>query len=145
MANKTRMQILAQIYEYVPQVNVTSHDTLLDNLIDLVVEDISQRHNFSYLCSSSPATYSAAADVYYVDESDISFTNFKEIFFLQWIKSAAGENAPITFKPRQEFLKLYPYVEYSGNTDGKPKHYTKMGTRYHFNCQLDEAVTIRAL
>lgn len=144
MANKTRTNIISQVYEYIPQVEVTSRDDLLDNLIDLAVEMISQRHNFSYLRATAPATHDVIADEYYIDESDFSFTNFKEILLLQWAKASSGENARIKFLPFPDFIERYPYVEYSGNTDGKPKHYTKTGTRYLFNCQLDETVTMRA-
>jgi hypothetical protein len=144
MANKTRAQILAQLYEYCPKVNVTSHNTLTDNLCDLAVEEISLRHNFTYLRANAPATHDITANEYYVDESDFSFTSLKEIMFLQWIKSGTGENAPIDFLPERDFLKRYPYVEYSGNTDGKPIHYTRYANRLFFNCQLDETVTARA-
>ena len=144
MANRTRAQIIAQIYEYVPNMNVTGHNTALDNLIDLAAEEISRRHNFTYLRANAPATADLSADAYYFDESDFSFANFKEIIFLQWVKAGTGENGRIGFLPQQDFLSRYPYVEYSGNSDGKPTYYTKIGTRYFLNCQLDEAVTIRA-
>ena len=144
MSNRTRSEIISQVYEYIPNLNVSSYDTTLDNLIDLAAEEISRRHNFSYLRESTPATHALAAGDYYVDESDFSFTNFKEIIFLQWIKSSTGENARIKFMPQQAFLDRYPYVEYSGNSDGKPGYYTRIGTRYFLNCQLDEAVTLRA-
>jgi len=35
MSNKTRSQIKAQIYEYLPNINNSAHTTLLENLIDL--------------------------------------------------------------------------------------------------------------
>lgn len=144
MANKTRENIISEVYEYIPQMEVTGRDDLLDNIIDLAAEMISQRHNFSYLRATSPATHDVTADEYYIAEADFSFTNFKEILFFQWIKAATGENARIIFLPFPDFIERYPYVECSGNTDGKPKHYTKAGTRYLFNCQLDETVTMRA-
>ena len=144
MANKTRSQIISQVYQYVPNMNVSSHDTTLDNLIDLAAEEISRRHNFTYLRATAPATHDVTANEYYIDESDFSFTNFKEILFLQWIKSSTGENARINYLPQQDFLARYPYVEYSGSTDGKPKYYTRIGTRYFFSCKLDETVTMRA-
>lgn len=144
MANRTRSDIINQVYSYLPNLNVSSYDTTLDNLINLAAEEISRRHNFTYLRATAPATHDLVADEYYVDESDFSFTNFKEIIFLQWIKSGTGENGRIKYLPQQDFVNRYPYVEYSGNTDGKPKHYTRVGTRYFFNCQLDETVTLRA-
>ena len=64
--------------------------------------------------------------------------------FFQWIKSATGENAEIKSLPYIKFLRKYPYVEYSGNSDGKPKYYTRYANRLFFNCQLDETVTARA-
>ena len=144
MANKTRTDILAQLYEYLPGLNVTSHNALTDNLIDLAAEEISLRHNFTYLRANAPATHDITANEYYVDEADFSFTSLKEILFFQWIKSGTGENAPIRWLPYQDFLKKYPYVEYSGNTDGKPIYYTRYANRLFFNCQLDETVTARA-
>lgn len=128
---------------YIPQAEAEKHSVLIINKCDLAVESISLRHNFTYLRATTPATHDIVADEYYVDESDFSFTNLKEILFLQWIKSATGENAEIKFLPNTTFQRRYPYVEYSGNTDGKPKHYTKYGNRLHFNCQLDETVTAR--
>jgi len=38
MANKTRTNIISQVHEYVPNSSVTSHNTLVDNLIDLAAE-----------------------------------------------------------------------------------------------------------
>lgn len=144
MANKTRNDIINQVYEYVPNMDVTSHLATLNNLIDLAAEEISRRANFAYLRATTPATYSLSANDYYVDESDFSFENFKEILFLQWIKSSSGESGQIKYLPQQNFLTRYPYIEYSGNSTGKPKYYTRIGTRYLFNCQSDEAITVRA-
>jgi hypothetical protein len=144
MANKTRTNIISQVYEYIPKMNVTSHDTTLDNLIDLAAEEISLRHNFTYLAANAPATHAVAANEYYIDEADLSFTNLKEILYLQWIVSARGESGKLKWIPFREYQQRFPYVEYSGNTDGKPVYYTKYGNRIFFNCQLDEAVTMRA-
>lgn len=144
MANKTRSNILNQIYEYIPTINVTAHATLLDNLIDLAVEEISLRNNFTYLRSTDPATYTASEGTYYIDEASFSFTNFKELIDLQWIKSTSGENAFIKWLPEKDFRKRYSYVEYSGNTEGKPPYYTRYGNRIHLSCAFDEAVTVRA-
>lgn len=142
--SKTRTHIINQVYDYLPNLDVSSYDTTLDNLIDLAAEEISRRHNFSYLRATTPATYTLSAGDYYVNESDFSFTNFKEVIFLHWIKSSTGENARIHFLPQQDFLSRYPYVEYSGNSQGKPRYYTRIGSRYLFSSQLDEAVTVRA-
>lgn len=144
MANKTRADIIAQLKEYIPNLNATAHDAAVDNLIDLSAEHISGRHNFSYLRATSPATHDAAANEYYMDESDFSFTNLKEIYFLEWIKAATGENARIEWLPENEFRRRFRYVEYSGKADGKPAFYTRSGNRFFFNCQFDEAATIRA-
>ena len=141
---KKRNQIIQEVVTYIPQAEAERHQVLIINKCDLAVESISLRHNFTYLRATTPATHDITADEYYVDEADFSFTNLKEILFLQWIKSATGENAEIKFLPFQTFQKRYPYVEYSGNTDGKPAYYTKYGNRLHFNCQLDETVTARA-
>ena len=86
MTNKTRSDILAQVYEYIPQANVTSHNTLTDNLCDLAVEEISLRHNFRVLSASTHKEHAVSAGEYYVDESDFTFTNFKEIRLLMWLK-----------------------------------------------------------
>jgi hypothetical protein len=144
MANKTRTDIINQIHEYLPNMNVSSHDTALDNLVDLAAEYISGFYNFSYLRATSPATHDVVADEYYVDESDFSFTNLKEILFLEWIKSTTGENAQITYLPQKQYHDMFRYVSYSGNTNGKPMFYTRIGKRLMFNCQLDETVTVQA-
>lgn len=141
---KTRTDIIDQIYEYLPNVNVDSHDTALDNLIDLAAEQVSSQYNFSYLRATSPATHDVSANEYTVAETDFSFTNLKEVLFLEWVKSGTGENARIHWLPEQEFHDRYRYVSYSGNTDGKPRHYTRAGKTFLFNCQLDETVTVRA-
>lgn len=144
MPNKTRANILSQLYEYLPNADLTSHNTLTDNLCDIVVEEISGRHNFSYLAANAPATAAIAADVYYLDESDFSFTRLKEIFRLQWIKSSTGEHADIDWLPPQKFIDRFGYVEWAGNSDGKPYFYTRFKNRFHFNVQADEAITARA-
>ena len=144
MANKTRADILAQVYEYVPNANVTSHNDLTDNLADLAVEVISAEHDFTYLRSTTPATHDVLQTEYTVAESDFSFTNLKEITHLQWVKAATGEHNNITHLPEQEFHARYGYVSYSGNSEGKPMHYTRAGNTLLFNCALDETVTVRA-
>ena len=141
---KTRAQIIAQLKAYIPNLDNTTHDTTVDNLIDLAAEMVSSQHNFSYLRATAPATHDVVADEHYVDESDFSFTNFKEILFLEWIKSSTGENAQIRYLPEKDFRDRFRYVEYSGNTDGKPTFYTRSGQRLFFNRQLDETVTVRA-
>lgn len=141
---KTRQQIKEQIYKYIPTVNVSVHETMLNNMVDLAVEEISLRHNFSYLRATTPVSYSASAGIYFVDESSFSFTNLKELLYLQWIKPATGENAPITWLPERDFQKRFPYVEYTDNETGKPRYYTRYGNRLHLSNMLDEAVTIRA-
>lgn len=144
MANKTRSDILAQLYQYIPNTNVSSHDAAVDNLVDLAVEYISALHNFTYLRATTPATHDVVADEYSVAEADFSFTNLKEVLFLEWIKAATGENSRIMSLPELEFHDRYRYVSYSGNTDGKPKHYTRVGKTFLFNCQVDETITVRA-
>lgn len=144
MANKTRLDIITQLYKYLPTVNNSAHTTMINNLIDQAAEEISLRHNFTYLRATTPATYSAAQGTYYIDESSFSFTNFKELLDLQWIKTTTGENAPIRWLPEEDFRKRYPYVEYSGNTQGKPVHYTRYANRIHLSHMFDEAVTVRA-
>jgi hypothetical protein len=144
MANKTRTDIIAQLKAYIPNLDVTSHDTSVDNLIDLAAEHISGMHNFSYLRATTPATHDVTADEYSIAESDFSFTNIKEVLFLEWIKSSTGENARIHYLPERDFHDRYRYISYSGNTDGKPRHYTRVGNTFLFNCQLDETVTVRA-
>lgn len=143
MANRTRSDIIAQLKEYIPTINVSSHDTMIDNLIDLAAEDISYRHNFRSLMATTPKTHDIEADEYYVDESDFEFTNFKEIRYMMWLKSSTGEHSHIKFKPTERFFRDHPYVDYTGNTQGKPRFYTRTGTRIQFNCQLDETVTLR--
>lgn len=143
MANKTRTDIINQVYEYVPTMNVSSHDNLLDNLIALAAEEISMRHNFRYLVATAPATHDAVADEYYVDHSDFTFTNFKEIKRFEWIKSATGEYSKLIWMPTDEFLDRFPYPDYSSRTSGKPTRYTRIGTRYMVNCPVDEVVTWR--
>jgi len=143
MANKTRADILAQIYEYVPQANVSSHNTLIDNLVDLAAEEISYRHNFRYFAISTPVTHDLLEGEYYVDESDFSFTNLKEIRFMQWIISSDGSHGRIKWKPAERFLMDHPFVDYSNHTTGKPEYYTKIGTRYYFNRPADETITVR--
>ena len=144
MTNKTRSDILAQVYEYIPQANVTSHNTLTDNLCDLAVEEISLRHNFRVLSASTHKEHAVSAGEYYVDESDFTFTNFKEIRLLMWLKSTTGEYGILKWKPQGSFQKDHPYLDYSGATRGKPTFYTRIGTRYFFNCPFDEGVTARA-
>ena len=144
MANKTRSNIISQLKEYIPNLDASSHDTAVDNLIDLAAEYISGLYNFSYLRATSPATHDVTANEYTVAESDFSFTNLKEVLFLEWVKSGTGENARIHYLPEPEFHDRYRYVSYSGNTDGKPRHYTRAGSTFLFNCQLDETVTVRA-
>ena len=144
MANKNRSDIIAQVYEYIPNLNVSSHDTTVDNLIDLAAEEISSRFNFSYLAANAPATHAVVADEYYIDEADFGFTDFKEILFLEWIKPATGENARITHLPKLDFLNRFRYIEYSDNTTSKPSYYTRLGTRYLFNIKVDEEITVRA-
>ena len=144
MANKTRKDILAQIYEYIPQINVSSHETLVDNLCDLAAEEISMRHNFRALAGETPAEHTIEADDYYIDETDFSFTNFKELRSLIWLNSTTGEHALLTWKPQEKFQRDHSYLDYSGVTSGKPRFYTRIGTRYFFNCPFDEEVTGRA-
>lgn len=147
MANKTRADIIAQLREYVPQLEATSHDTAVDNLIDLAAEEISMRHNFSYFANETVATVSLAADSYTKKESDFTtFTNLKEVLRLEWIKSATGENGEIKWMPFQQFLKRYPYHDYSSRTTGKPTRYTRAGEEGNFilNRAADEAITLRA-
>jgi len=73
MSNKTRSQIKAQIYEYLPNINNSAHTTLLENLIDLAAEEISYRHNFRYLALTTPAEHDIVEGEYYVEESDFGF------------------------------------------------------------------------
>jgi len=145
MANKTRSDIMNQVYDYVPQMHVTSHDTTLDNLIDLAAEEISSRYNFSYFQNPTVATEALAAGEYTKTEGDFTtFTNLKEILQLEWINSSTGEYGDIKWMPFRQFLKRYPYHDYSSRTRGKPDKYTKVGDDIILNRPADEAITLRA-
>jgi len=144
MANKTRTNIKDQVKKYFPTAGNTAHDTLLDNLIDLAVETISERHNFRCLAATAPASHDVTEGEYYIDEADFTFTNFKEITRMQWVKAATGEHGRIKYKHPGAFDRDYPYLDYAGRTGGKPQFYTQKGTRYFFNCPLDETVSVRA-
>lgn len=145
MANKTRTDIMNQVKEYVPQLNAASHDTAVDNLIDLAAEEISARHNFSYFAEATVATVAVAAGVASKTEANFtSFTNLKEILRLEWIKSATGENSEIKWMSHREFLKRFPYYDYSSRTRSKPSHYTRLETTFMLSCPLDETVDLRA-
>ena len=69
--------------------------------------------------------------------------DFKSVRHMMWLKSGTGERGRITWKPAERFFRDHPYVDYSGNTGGKPRFYTKVGSRFFFNCQVDETITIR--
>jgi len=145
MANKTRADIMNQVYEYVPQMNVTSHDTTLDNLIDLAAEEISSRYNFSYFQNPTVATVALAAGIYSKTESNFTtFTNLKEILQLEWINSTTKEYGEIKWMPFRQFLKRYPYHDDTARTRGKPDKYTKVGSTILLNRPVDEAITLRA-
>jgi len=143
MPNTTRSDILNQVYEYLPTANVSSHDTLIDNLIDLAAEEISYAHNFRYLASSTPVEATLVADAYYLDESDFSFSNLKEPLHVMWLNSTTGEHREIRWKPQQTFHRDHPYRDYSSISTGKPKWYTRVGTRWFFNVPADESITVR--
>jgi len=145
MANKTRADVMAQVYEYVPQLEVTSHATAVDNLIDLAAEEISMRHNFSYLANPTVAVATLEADAYSMTEASFTtFTNLKEILRLEWIKSSTGEYGHIKWMPFKEFLKQYPYHDYDGRNTGKPTRYTIAGAKHIYNTPADEDITLRA-
>lgn len=143
MANKTRADIIAQLKWYVPQLNAESHDTLIDNVIDLAAEEISYRHNFNFLSESTPIDVSLSEGDYSITKTTFGFTDFKEIIHMLWLISTTGSNAKIMYKPRKRFLLDYPYIDYSGITGGKPTFYTWIENTVFFNCPADEDITIR--
>jgi len=145
MANKTRGDIINQVYQYIPQMNVDSHGTALDTLIDIAAEEISSRYNFSYFQNVTPASTSISAGSYTETESNFaSFTNMKEILQLEWIKSDTGEHGTLKWMPFRAFLKRYPYHDYSNRTRGKPDKYTKAGSTIILNRPADEGISLRA-
>ncbi len=149
MANKTKSEILSQVYEYVPQVNQTSKTTLIGNLLDYVAEDISKRHDFRCLRATTPDTCAMTASQYSVALTAFTTmgsasTPFKDILHLVWMKTGTNDYGIIKFIEDKEFHTKVGYYDYSGATLGKPSRYTRLGDTFLFNCPADESITLRA-
>lgn len=149
MANKTRADILAQIYQYLPQVNQTSKATLLNNLIDVAAEEISNRHNFRALRASSPDTAAMTAGQYYVDMTAFATMGgtagyLKDILEMRLMKTGDSTYGVIKYLDDKEFHDRFGYVDYASASRGAPSYYTRLGDRLIFNCPADQAYIARA-
>lgn len=142
---KSQSNVESQIGYYVPQITATVHATLLDNVINLALEEISERHDFRKL-RYGPEDYSASANEYNWSISDLvdaSYTEIKHTITLMWLKSSTGEVGKINYLTPDVFLGRYPYVDYASRDTGKPVFYTEINSKYYVNVPLDEAVTLR--
>lgn len=148
MANKTRTDIKNQIYQYLPQINQTAKATLINNVIDLAVEEISQRHNFRCFRSHTPDTATLAASAYYLDLTDFSTMggssgNFKEVIAMFLLESGKDTYNTVRFVDDQDWHTTFGYVDYASRQTGTPSRYTILNQRFFFNCPADKAYTIR--
>ena len=150
MANKTRDDIKNQIYAYLPKINQAGKATLINNVIDLAVEEISRKHNFRALRPHLPDEATLAAGSYYLDLNSTNFTTMcagsvylKDILSMFWRKSTGSEYGAIRFLDDADFHDRYGYFDYTNRSRGYPVHYTRLADRIIFNCPAYEALTIR--
>lgn len=149
MANKTQAEILAQVFQYVPQVNQSSKTTLMANLLDFVAEDISHRHDFRSLRATSPDTATMSAGAYSVvltawTTMGSSSMPFKDILSLHWMTAGTDDYSVIKFIDDKEFHSEEGYYDYASRTRGKPTRYTRVGDTFLFNVPADETILLRA-
>jgi hypothetical protein len=149
MANKTRGDILSQVYQYLPQMNQTSKVTMLNNLVDLAVEEISNRHNFRSLKATAPDTATMTAGQYYVDLTGFATMGgtagyLKDILEMRLTESGKGTYSVIKYLDDKEFHDRAGYIDYASATQGAPSYYTRVGDRLLFNCPADKAYIVRA-
>ena len=151
MSNKSRSDIKAQIFQYLPKVNQSAKATLINNCIDLAVEEITNQHDFRAFREKTPDTCTLSAGSYYLDLNSSNFTNmcgsttpFKSIRLMRWLKVSGGDDyGVIRFLDDLTFHEKYGYVDYASRDRGYPKHYTIIEDRILFNCPAYEALTIR--
>lgn len=150
MANKSRAEIKAQIYEYLPKINQSGKTTLINNVIDLAVEEISRKHNFRALRPYTPDETVLAAGSYYLDLISFVFSEMcastvylKDIIAMRWRKSTGDDYGEIRFLDDAEFHARYGYYDYTGRSRGYPVHYTRVANRLYFNCPAYESLIIR--
>jgi hypothetical protein len=150
VANKTREDIKNQIYDFLPKINQTGKQTLINNCIDMAVEEISRKHDFRALRPHLPDEATLAASAYYLDLNSTNFTTMcstsvylKDIRSMFWRKSTGDDYGRITFLDDQSFHERYGYYDYSSRDTGYPIHYTRLKNRLIFNCPAYEALTIR--
>jgi hypothetical protein len=147
---KTRDDIKNQIYAYLPKINQTGKATLINNVIDLAVEEISRQHDFRALRAHNPDTATLTASAYYLDLDSATFSTMcsssiylKDILHMRWLKSGTDDYGKITFLDDAEFHDRYGYYDYASRSTGYPFHYTRLADRLIFNCPAYEALTIR--
>jgi len=150
MANKSRLEIKNQIYEYLPQINQTANATLVNNVIDLALEEISNMHDFRCLRAASPDEATLAAGAYSLVLNSTNFTTmmgttgyFKDIISMFMRKTGKDDYKPIYFLDDKEFHHRYGYVDYASRTRGYPDHYTRLENTLLFNCPAQESLLIR--
>jgi len=150
MALATRADIKAQIYEFLPQINQTSKQTLIENCINLAVEEISLIHDFRSLRAATPDEASLVAGAYYLDLNASSFSvmysstvTVKDILEMFWRKEGTSDYGRIRFLDDSEFHRRYGYYDDSSREGGEPIHYTRLGDRLIFNCPARTALIIR--
>lgn len=149
MANKTRSDIRTAVLAYLPQMNMSSKTTMVNDLIDLVVERMTAGpYDFRCFRVYTPDTATLTAGSYYLDLS--SFTtmgaasaNFKDITEMRWLKTGTNYYGKIEFVQDEKWHNKYGYVDYASATRGKPSEYTRLADRILFNCPTDESITIR--
>ena len=149
MANKTRGDILTQVYQYLPQLNQTSKTTFVNSLLDLAVEEISNRHNFRALKATAPDTAAMTAGQYYIDLTGFATMGgtagyLKDILEMRLMESGQGAYSVIRYLDDKEFHNKAGYVDYASASKGAPSFYTRLGDRLIFNCPADKAYIVRA-
>jgi len=151
MANKTRGDIQNQLYEYLPKINQSGKATLINNVIDLAVEEISRQHNFRALRALNPDHALLSAGAYYLNMTSAWFTAMcsssvylKDILAMFWLKPGTTDDyGPIKFIDDAEFHDRYGYYDSTLRARGYPIHYTQVTNRLLFNCPAYEAIWIR--
>lgn len=151
MANKSRSDIKAQIFQYLPKVNQSAKDTLINNVIDLAVEEITNQHDFRIFKEKTYDTFTMSTGSYFMTLNVANFTTmcasttpFKYIRIMRWLKQSGGEDyGTIRYLDDLTFHEKYGYIDYSSRTRGYPVHYTIIEDRVLFNCPVAEYLYIR--